>query len=102
MCIRDKYVPGTSAVVPASAEPPVDELYHCHFAPAPGPRAIEGSLLLPTACGLVAVGNGFLVIRRPPRSTLDRSSAASDVYKRQPGTSAVVPASAEPPVDELY
>ena len=30
----------------------------------------------------------FLMIRRPPRSTLDRSSAASDVYKRQawPGT----------------
>ena len=25
----------------------------------------------------------FLTIRRPPRSTLDRSSAASDVYKRQ-------------------
>ena len=25
-----------------------------------------------------------LMIRRPPRSTLDRSSAASDVYKRQP------------------
>ena len=25
----------------------------------------------------------FLRIRRPPRSTLDRSSAASDVYKRQ-------------------
>ena len=25
----------------------------------------------------------FLMIRRPPRSTLDRSSAASDVYKRQ-------------------
>ena len=25
----------------------------------------------------------FLLIRRPPRSTLDRSSAASDVYKRQ-------------------
>ena len=25
----------------------------------------------------------FLSIRRPPRSTLDRSSAASDVYKRQ-------------------
>ena len=25
----------------------------------------------------------FLKIRRPPRSTLDRSSAASDVYKRQ-------------------
>ena len=26
------------------------------------------------------------MIRRPPRSTLDRSSAASDVYKRQGGT----------------
>src|SRR5678815_2598555 len=25
----------------------------------------------------------ILMIRRPPRSTLDRSSAASDVYKRQ-------------------
>ena len=25
----------------------------------------------------------FLIIRRPPRSPLDRSSAASDVYKRQ-------------------
>src|SRR5678815_3604146 len=25
------------------------------------------------------------MIRRPPRSTLDRSSAASDVYKRQQG-----------------
>ena len=24
-----------------------------------------------------------LMVRRPPRSTLDRSSAASDVYKRQ-------------------
>ena len=28
----------------------------------------------------------FLMIRRPPRSTLDRSSAASDVYKRQDST----------------
>ena len=28
----------------------------------------------------------FLMIRRPPRSTLDRSSAASDVYKRQTET----------------
>ena len=26
----------------------------------------------------------FLMIRRPPRSTQSRSSAASDVYKRQP------------------
>ena len=25
----------------------------------------------------------IVMIRRPPRSTLDRSSAASDVYKRQ-------------------
>ena len=31
------------------------------------------------SCSLVF----FLMIRRPPRSTLDRSSAASDVYKRQ-------------------
>ena len=31
----------------------------------------------------------FLMIRRPPRSTLDRSSAASDVYKRQ-GVAALV------------
>ena len=32
------------------------------------------------------------MIRRPPRSTLDRSSAASDVYKRQdaPGAGAAV------------
>src|SRR5678810_1247656 len=28
-------------------------------------------------------GQFFLMIRLPPRSTLDRSSAASDVYKRQ-------------------
>ena len=34
----------------------------------------------------------FLMIRRPPRSTLDRSSAASDVYKRQvPGIGRAVP-----------
>ena len=30
----------------------------------------------------------LLMIRRPPRSTLDRSSAASDVYKRQITTTA--------------
>src|SRR5678816_2240246 len=35
----------------------------------------------------------FLMIRRPPRSTLDRSSAASDVYKRQAKTKLIfVPA----------
>ena len=33
----------------------------------------------------IAVRFFFLMIRRPPRSTLDRSSAASDVYKRQLG-----------------
>ena len=32
-------------------------------------------------CGTVF----FLMIRRPPRSTQSRSSAASDVYKRQVG-----------------
>ena len=38
----------------------------------------------------------FLMIRRPPRSTLDRSSAASDVYKRQQWRcSPAVPESAE-------
>ena len=31
----------------------------------------------------IGVGGVFLVIRRPPRSTQSRSSAASDVYKRQ-------------------
>ena len=30
------------------------------------------------------------MIRRPPRSTLDRSSAASDVYKRQNEVSTLV------------
>ena len=30
------------------------------------------------------------MIRRPPRSTLDRSSAASDVYKRQPEVDGVL------------
>src|SRR5678815_206284 len=33
--------------------------------------------------GGVCVSFFFIMIRRPPRSTLDRSSAASDVYKRQ-------------------
>ena len=32
------------------------------------------------------------MIRRPPRSTLDRSSAASDVYKRQTATYVVTQA----------
>eukprot|EP00658_Telonema_sp_P-2_P058134 TRINITY_DN46560_c0_g1_i1.p1 TRINITY_DN46560_c0_g1~~TRINITY_DN46560_c0_g1_i1.p1 ORF type:complete len:176 (-),score=46.23 TRINITY_DN46560_c0_g1_i1:87-614(-) len=36
------------------------------------------------------------MIRRPPRSTLSSSSAASDVYKRQPSSIAVVPASISP------
>ena len=31
----------------------------------------------------------FLMIRRPPRSTQSRSSAASDVYKRQLGSGAI-------------
>eukprot|EP00657_Telonema_sp_P-1_P004937 TRINITY_DN2195_c0_g1_i2.p1 TRINITY_DN2195_c0_g1~~TRINITY_DN2195_c0_g1_i2.p1 ORF type:complete len:108 (+),score=49.92 TRINITY_DN2195_c0_g1_i2:30-353(+) len=33
----------------------------------------------------------FLMIRRPPRSTQSRSSAASDVYKRQVATTYSVP-----------
>ena len=48
--------------------------------------ALDASVILP--CELYARLRGgilffFLMIRRPPRSTLDRSSAASDVYKRQ-------------------
>src|SRR5678815_5444652 len=38
----------------------------------------------------------FLMIRRPPRSTLDRSSAASDVYKRQIQGGALVNSTPEP------
>ena len=34
-------------------------------------------------CRLLLEKNLFLMIRRPPRSTLTASSAASDVYKRQ-------------------
>ena len=37
-----------------------------------------------TGCRISFAVFFFLMIRRPPRSTLDRSSAASDVYKRQP------------------
>ena len=37
---------------------------------------------VPRLC-VVCIVVFFLMIRRPPRSTLDRSSAASDVYKRQ-------------------
>ena len=35
------------------------------------------------ARAIVREPNVFLMIRRPPRSTQSRSSAASDVYKRQ-------------------
>ena len=41
------------------------------------------SLVVGILSGLFGVGGGFLMIRRPPRSTLGVSSAASDVYKRQ-------------------
>src|SRR5428012_13851 len=34
-------------------------------------------------CKLFVIFFFFLMIRRPPRSTQSRSSAASDVYKRQ-------------------
>ena len=34
--------------------------------------------------GINSGNYGFLMIRRPPRSTRKESSAASDVYKRQP------------------
>src|SRR5678815_5338736 len=41
------------------------------------------------------------MIRRPPRSTLDRSSAASDVYKRQEGRVEVALVVARQSVGEL-
>eukprot|EP00657_Telonema_sp_P-1_P002090 TRINITY_DN14_c0_g1_i4.p1 TRINITY_DN14_c0_g1~~TRINITY_DN14_c0_g1_i4.p1 ORF type:complete len:119 (-),score=46.20 TRINITY_DN14_c0_g1_i4:81-437(-) len=37
----------------------------------------------------------FLMIRRPPRSTQSRSSAASDVYKRQVSTQSTGPLTAQ-------
>src|SRR5678816_1279400 len=40
----------------------------------------------------------FLMIRRPPRSTLDRSSAASDVYKRQTYRSECLPCGGRSPL----
>ena len=41
------------------------------------------SLCVAEAYHLIVFCLCVLMIRRPPRSTLDRSSAASDVYKRQ-------------------
>ena len=43
----------------------------------------------------------FLMIPRPPRSTQSRSSAASDVYKRQHLLSGVKPPAYEPTI-QLY
>src|SRR5678815_5884737 len=42
------------------------------------------------------------MIRRPPRSTLDRSSAASDVYKRQITNGVHVPTWLAPQMSKLY
>ena len=44
-------------------------------------RLGDSYLVIGVICGFFLFF--FLMIRRPPRSTLDRSSAASDVYKRQ-------------------
>mgnify|MGYP003381674049 CR=1 FL=1 len=44
------------------------------------------ALVLRQRCNGIHFVFVFLMIRRPPRSTLDRSSAASDVYKRQNAT----------------
>ena len=41
----------------------------------------------------------FLMLRRPPRSPLDRASAASDVYKRQPQNQRDQDVTSEQPVD---
>ena len=45
---------------------------------------LSGQVLIHVFKGNInGVGVFFLMIRRPPRSTQSRSSAASDVYKRQ-------------------
>ena len=54
-------------------------LLFCHFLVSPLSFVYVSGRLRPRFVRLVF----FLMIRRPPRSTLDRSSAASDVYKRQ-------------------
>ena len=46
-------------------------------------RGVPYTLCLVCCCFFFFLCFLFLMIRRPPRSTLDRSSAASDVYKRQ-------------------
>ena len=49
-------------------------------------RLESTNLLSEFHCKLYRCGGVFLLmIRRPPRSTLDRSAAASEVYKRQSG-----------------
>ena len=47
-----------------------------------GSKFIEGIARQPELAPFLQ-GRFFLMIRRPPRSTRVRSSAASDVYKRQ-------------------
>ena len=47
-----------------------------------GSKFIEGIARQPELAPFLQ-GRFFLMIRRPPRSTLSSSSAASDVYKRQ-------------------
>src|SRR5678816_1719037 len=43
-------------------EPPVGTLYHCKFVPVAVRFATVGLVLLQNVCGLVAVGNGVVVI----------------------------------------
>ena len=45
--------------------------------------SVLGVLLLIVVHPALHTIDFLLMLRRPPRSTLDRSSAASDVYKRQ-------------------
>ena len=51
-----------SAVVEASGDPPLDALYHCKLVPVAVRFATVGFVLLQNVCGLVAVGNGVVVI----------------------------------------
>ena len=46
-----------------------------------GKETLTGALMVVLLAIIASIF--FLMIRRPPRSTQSRSSAASDVYKRQ-------------------
>src|SRR5674476_1427752 len=80
MCIRDSRDQGaldyTVCVVAEASALPGLQYIACLLYTSPSPRDRQKSRMPSSA----------LKIRRPPRSTPLYSSAASDVYKRQPGS----------------